>query len=237
MELILQPKGQKVFNTTGTEESNFPNIKVTIIDKSISDTEEHSLEELKIYFHALRQNAQEQKYLRDVKIKIQEMIVKKRLRKYFDVWKTSTNNSKIRSKGRLKKDTNMTDASKIEMFVETIAERQKDLMTTRKSSRDTNSFNNLETGSKDNRKDLHKHVVVQSPAQNRLLAQKKIIERQRTQLAEQNKIIEEFKLQQIGQIIQNTNQDTVNIAKETLTNCGQRTRRNLIQLLKQEGYR
>jgi len=56
-------------------------------------------------------------------------------------------------------------------------------------------------------------------------------------LAEQSKIIEDLKLKQMQEEITKAGEQTINAAKETLTHCGQQTRRTLIQLMRQAGYR
>lgn len=87
------------------------------------------------------------------------------------------------------------------------------------------------------KKTASRTIVIESPAQSRLNAQKEIIRKQKMKLAEQNKIIEELKLKQVQEEVMRAGEETVNAAKETLTHCGQQTRRILIQLMRQAGYR
>ncbi|KAL0119814.1 hypothetical protein PUN28_007924 [Cardiocondyla obscurior] len=127
------------------------------------------------------------------------------------------------------------DARKIEMLIDTINDTQKELKSNKKIELIRPSPNSRDTELK--QKVPSKPFVIESPAQFRLNAQKEIIRKQRMKLVEQSKIIEELKLKQVQEEIMRSGEETVNAAKETLTHCGQQTRRTLIQLMRQAGYR
>lgn len=130
-----------------------------------------------------------------------------------------------------------SDVHKIEMLLDTIKETQKELTKSRKI--ESKSYSSSGTKDTDSKKRVPscKPIVVESPAQNRLNAQKEIIRKQKLKLAEQSKLIEELKLKQVQEEITKSGEQTVNAAKETLMHCGQQTRRTLIQLMRQAGYR
>lgn len=127
------------------------------------------------------------------------------------------------------------DTQKIEILIDTISETQKELKSSKKAEPKGLPSNSKNTEAK--KKTPSRPFVIESPAQCRLNAQKEIIHKQRMKLAEQNKIIEELKLKQVQEEIMRSGEETVNAAKETLTHCGQQTRRTLIQLMRQAGYR
>jgi len=128
------------------------------------------------------------------------------------------------------------DIPKIELLVDTIKEVQKELKSNHKTKPKDPPSNSRDPESL-KKKFPPKPFIVESPTQCRLNAQKEIIRKQRMKLAEQNKIIEELKLKQVQEAIMRSGEETVNVAKETLTHCGQQTRRSLIQLMRQAGYR
>ncbi|XP_076766117.1 uncharacterized protein LOC143432976 [Xylocopa sonorina] len=213
-------------------------IKVTIKDKANFATETQHLYILRKYFDVLKRNAVEKRQLRDIKIKIEQRMALKIIKKYFNIWRTCTRDTRINVQ-KQKEEQETSEERKIEMFINAIAERQTELMRSQKPKirdvkptiRDSNNTDNK-------KKNIYiKRIIVESPAQSRLSAQKQIIEKQKAKLAEQNRIIEELKLKQVQEEIFRANKDTVEIVKETLTHCGQKTRRTLIQLMQQNGYR
>jgi len=129
------------------------------------------------------------------------------------------------------------DIPKIEMLVDTIKEVQKELKLNHSIKPKDSPSNSRDPESLEKKKFPSKPFIVESPTQYRLNAQKEIIRKQRMKLAEQNKIIEELKLKQVQEAITRSGEETVNVARETLTHCGQQTRRSLIQLMRQAGYR
>jgi len=129
-----------------------------------------------------------------------------------------------------------SNVRKIEMFIDTIAEMQKGLTKCQRTDLKIRSTTNGKA-TEMKKRTLIRPCVVESPAQSRLNAQKEIIHKQKIKLAEQSKIIEELKLKQIQEEITKSNKETIDAAKETLTHCGQQTRRTLIQLMRQTGYR
>ncbi|XP_076655615.1 uncharacterized protein LOC143360546 [Halictus rubicundus] len=217
--------------TTERELSLVGNIKVMITDKPSSEIELHRrLGVLKKCFDVLRVNAEEEHRLREIRTKIQGSMIARLTRKYFVAWRTHVRRSKVLEKPEV------SDERKIELFINAITERQRELMKSRKPRirEDAREV----TGTVSRRKSVvSRTVVVESPAQSRLIAQKRIIEDQRAKLAEKNRIIEELKLKQAQKEIYKAGRETVDVAKETLTLCGKMTRRTLIQLMQQAGYR
>ncbi|KAG7213417.1 hypothetical protein KM043_002702 [Ampulex compressa] len=216
----------------------FGSIKVTIRGKSDYGRDERRLCALRSCFAALRQNAKEERRLRDIKVKIQEIEALRKMRKYFDIWRAYVEKARKVAQARII-EREVSDEQKIEMFINAITEKQKELMKCRRSKSDhvSGAFS-----SPDNReiqkKDVHgKRAIVESPAESRLKAQKRIIEKQRVQLEKQNKIIEELKLKQMQEEICKAGKETMSVAKDTLTHCGRKTKRTLIQLMRQAGYR
>ncbi|XP_019698421.1 trichohyalin [Harpegnathos saltator] len=218
------------------EGAPFGSIKVTIKDKPSCVSKEQRSRILKSCFDILRENARDKRRLREIKFNIQDIISRGRLRRCVRVWRTHVETTK-RTRHEEKTNTKDFDASKIDTFINTIVETQ-ELIKCRKvnpkdpSSRDGN-------GTRDGKKRIPscKPFVVESPAQNRLNAQKEIIRKQKLKLTEQTKLIEELKLKQVQEEITRSGEQTVNAAKETLMHCGQQTRRTLIQLMRQAGYR
>ncbi|KAF7418097.1 hypothetical protein HZH68_000750 [Vespula germanica] len=234
-----------IFENSNTNEINrndenesFGNIKVTIKDKINFDSEEERLQLMKKYFEFLQKNSIEERRFREIKIKIQENIASRRLKKYFQNWRTYTEH--IKNTAKIKKESqDVSHERKIEIFINEITEKQKELGKNSKSQAKNNtSFKNIQE-SEDKKKLTRqkKHFAFESLVQNRLNAQKVIIEKQRSKLAEQNKIIEEFRLKQIQEELVKMDKETTNAAKETLMYCGQKTRRTLIQLMRQTGHR
>ncbi|CAL7934616.1 unnamed protein product [Xylocopa violacea] len=223
------------------EECEIPcvgSIKVTIKDKANFETETQHLYLLRKYFDVLKRNAIEKRHLRDIKIKIEQKMAQKIIRKYFNIWKTCTKDAKINLQ-KQKEEQETSEERKIEMFINAITERQTELMKSQKPKiRDVKPTVKESNNTDIKKKNIYlKRIIVESPAQSRLNAQKQIIEKQKAKLAEQNRIIEELKLKQVQEEISRANKDTVDIVKETLTHCGQKTRRTLIHLMQQNGYR
>lgn len=180
----------------------------------------------------------EERRFREIKIKIQENMASRRLKRCFQNWKTYIEN--IKNTEKIKKESqDVSHERKIEIFINEITEKQKELGKNSKSQTKSNvSFKNIQEN--EDKKKLtrqKKHFAFESLVQNRLNAQKVIIEKQKSKLAEQNRIIEEFKLKQIQEELVKMDKETMNAAKETLMNCGQKTRRTLIQLMRQAGHR
>lgn len=234
-----------IFENSNTDEINrnnesesFGNIKVTIKDKINFDSEEERLQLMKKYFEFLKNNSMEERRFREIKMKMQENMASRRLKTYFQNWKTYIENIKHTAKIN-KESQDVSHERKIEIFINEITEKQKELGKNSKSQTKSNvSFKNIQEN--EDKKKLtrqKKHFAFDSLIQNRLNAQKVIIEKQKSKLAEQNRIIEEFKLKQIQEELVKMDKETMNAAKETLMNCGQKTRRTLIQLMRQAGHR
>lgn len=212
---------------------SFGSIKVTIKDKPNCESAKDRLCVLRTCFGALWENARDKQRLREIKTNIQSITIRRNLKQCIRVWKMHVEDAKAQ---REQKTTENSDARKIEMFVGTIAKTQKELTKCQRAElRTPATMNRKNTEAK--KKVPIRPFVVESPAQNRLNAQQEIIRKQRIKLAEQNKIIEELKLKYVQKEITRFDEDTIDAAKETLTHCGQQTRRTLIQLMRQAGYR
>lgn len=213
------------------EGTSFGSIKVTIKDKPSCELEEHRLHLLRSCFEALQENARDKRRLREIKINIQSIAIRRNLRSCIRVWKAHVE----KAKAQREQTAESSDARKIEKLIDTITETQKELTKCQRVSSEKRPFSirNMEM----KKKTASRTIVVESPAQSRLNAQKEIIRKQKMKLAEQNKIIEELKLKQVQEEVMRAGEETVNAAKETLTHCGQQTRRILIQLMRQAGYR
>lgn len=220
-----------------TEDSSFSNIKVIIKDKSSSASEEQRLLILRHCFEAFRKNARNKRRLREIKASIQNIVSRKNLKLCIRTWKLYVESAKKTQKERIMEMRGF-EARKIEVLIDNITETQKELTKCPRVESKRSYSNGITMRDGEVRsKTICKPHIVESPSQNRLNVQKEIIRKQRMKLAEQNKIIEELKLKQIQEEITRANEETVNAAKETLTHCAQQTKRNLIQLLRQAGYK
>lgn len=227
-----ESKDNRQCSTNGIEITSFGSIKVTIKDKSSCESEEQRLHILRSCFETLRENARDKRHLREMRNRIQSILSRKKLKLYVNLWKTHVR----KMKAQREHVAENPDARKIEMFIDTISETQKELKSSQRAQRSRSPPSNSRD-TEMRKKNSSKPFVIESPAQCRLSAQKEIIRKQRMKLAEQNKIIEELKLKQVQEEITRSGKETVNAARETLTHCGQQTRRTLIQLMRQAGYR
>ncbi|XP_014468037.1 PREDICTED: calponin homology domain-containing protein DDB_G0272472 [Dinoponera quadriceps] len=220
------------------EGAPFGTIKVTIKDKPSCESEERRSLILRSCFDILRENARDKRRLREIKINIQDIMTRRRLRRCIRVWRTHVENLKrARREEHAKANTRDSDARKIDTLIGNIVEMQKEMTKCRKMESKDFSPSGARDANAKKRIPSCKPFVVESPAQNRLNAQKEIIRKQRMKLAEQSKLIEDLKLKQVQEEITKSGEQTVNAAKETLMHCGQQTRRTLIQLMRQAGYR
>lgn len=217
-------------STNGIEIASFGSIKVTIKDKPSYESEEQRLRVLRSYFEALRKNAQDKHHLNEIGTRIQSILSQRKLKSYIHLWKMHARKVKAQ-----REYAENPDARKIEMLIDTINETQKELKSSQRAMSKGPPSNSKDTEMK--KKTPSRPFVIESPAQCRLNAQKEIIRKQKMKLAEQSKIIEELKLKQVQEEITRSGEETVNAARETLTHCGQQTRRTLIQLMRQAGYR
>lgn len=221
--------------TSEIEEASFGNIKITIKDKLSCESEKEEARScvLRSCFDALRQNARDKQRLRGIKINVQSIASRGNLRQCVRAWRTHTQNAKK------KRDTETKDfdARKIDTLIETISETQKELTKRHRAEPKRSSASGARNDEARKRIPSCRPVVVESPAQSRLNAQKDIIRKQRMKLSEQSRLIEELRLKQVQEEITRSGEQTMNAAKETLTYCGQQTRRTLIQLMRQAGYR
>ncbi|XP_072753324.1 uncharacterized protein [Anoplolepis gracilipes] len=228
---FVESKDVKQCSINKIEGVSFGNIKVTIRDKSNYESEEHRLNVLRSCFEALRENAQNKQRLREIKTNIQSIASRRNLKSCIRIWRRHVEKAKIRRKQAAEN----SDVRKIEILIDTITETQKELTKFQKT--ESKGFLQNTRDTEVRKKTPTRPFVIESPAQNRLNAQKEIIHKQRMKLAEQSKIIEELKLKEMQEEIIKAGEDTINAAKETLTHCGQQTRRTLIQLMRQAGYR
>ncbi|XP_043270515.1 coiled-coil domain-containing protein 191 [Venturia canescens] len=233
----LRTDEKAIENSCGIE-----TIKVTIKDKSNSGCKRREIEIMKACFETWVDWTREGVRLRELKLKIQENVANRRLKKYFEMWKQKIENSKKLAEKR-KENVVMTDERKIELFVNAINEKQKK-MAKKSSTLDFISKIQKNPSSDESQKKFGgsrqasaKIHLVQPPTLNRLNAQKKIIEEQRMKLAEQNKIIEELTLNKMEKDARKTGRETIDAAKEALAHCGRKTRRTLVQLMREEGCR
>lgn len=224
-------KDAKQCSINKIEGISFGNIKVTIRDKPSYKSEEHRLNVLRSCFEALRENSRNKRRLHEIKTNIQSIVSRRNLKSCIRVWRAHVEKAKTRRE----REAENSDVRKIEILIDTIVETQKEL--TKFQRTDSKRFLPNTRDSEVRKKTPARSFVVESPAQSRLNAQKEIIHKQRMKLAEQSKIIEELKLKQVQEEITRAGEETVNAAKETLTYCGQQTRRTLIQLMRQAGYR
>lgn len=234
----MKAEDEKELTKTECKVPGIGNIKITIKDKPSFESETQRLRMLRKCFDALKENAREERRLRDIKTKIQQNLASRVTRKYFDIWRRCAKNMKS-DEQEPKKEQEISEEQRIEMFINAITEKQRELMRSRKpKARDGNSIVKEPNKAEMKKESVYsRSIIVEPPAQCRLNAQKRIIEKQRAKLLEQNKIIEELKLKQAQREIFQASKKTVNMAKETLTHCGLKTRRTLIQLMQQAGYR
>lgn len=235
----VESKDIKQCSINKIEGASFGNIKVTIKDRSNYESEDQRLCILRSYFGVLRENAWDKRRLREIKINIQSIASRGSMRRCIRAWRAHVVNERkdryeihVATAGA--KDS---DARKIETLVNAITETQKELSKCRRAESKDSPPSRARDNEVRKRTPSIKPLVVESPAQNRLNAQKEIIRKQRMKLAEQSKLIDELKLRQVQEEITLSGEQTVNAAKETLTHCGQQTRRTLIQLMRQAGYR
>ncbi|KMQ97320.1 coiled-coil domain-containing protein [Lasius niger] len=227
----VESKDAKRCSMNEIEGVSFGKIKVTIRDKPSYESEGHRLNVLRSCFETLRENARNKRRLREIKTDIQSIASRRNLRSCIRVWRTHVE----KAKSRRERAAENSDVRKIEILIDTITETQKDM--TKFQRTESKGFLPNPRDTEVRKKTPARPFVIESPAQSRLNAQKEIIHKQRMKLAEQSKIIEELKLKQVQEEIMRAGEETVNAAKETLTHCGQQTRRTLIQLMRQAGYR
>ena len=170
----------------------------------------------------------------------------------FDAWRNRVTNVKALERKK-KEEREMSNERKIELFINAIAEKQKELSRQRKSATNCTTINNCETSQRcqsapeeitensssssnpAGRNSLRRRC--KSNSQTRFQVQKKIIEEQRFKLAEQNRIIEEMRLREIERDARRANKETMDAAKGALALCGRRTRRSLTHLMRENGCR
>ncbi|XP_012285671.1 caldesmon isoform X2 [Orussus abietinus] len=224
-------------NVNQDNKSCLGSIKVTIKDKPMSEIKEQNAKTLRICFDALKLYAYEQQRLRNIKNTVQGKIARRRLQRYFEMWRSHVNTTKVLARKK-SASSNTLDEHKIELFLSAITEKQKQLTKMQKLSERKSATQIQHSKCSDISQKIQGGRRSGTEAiENRLNAQKKIIAEQRMKLAEQNRIIEEMKLQQLQNDTRNAGKETLNAVKETLVHCGRKTRRSLIHLMLEEGYR
>lgn len=239
------------------ESFNVEVIKVTIKDKpdlqkqlETEEFEEEEKEVVKKTFQALREYALRGRKIRELRKKLEEARLKRRLRRCFEAWQKYARKRASETDGK-----KVSKEKRIELFVKAIAEKQKELLfegqkqPPDKSSRNknlvgskkSNGLVNREKSSSTDKTQTSKQSrggkIVTSAVKNRLEAQKMIIQEQRARLAEQSRLILNMKFQEIDKEVKRTTQQTIGVAKQALNHCDQKTRRSLIHLIREQGCR
>lgn len=159
------------------------------------------------------------------------------LKRTISSWKSETDKSKVIAEKK-KAQNEMSHERKIASFVNAIAKKQEELMKLQKLKREVRTKSAPECTQNTRSTVLVRQVcVVESPAQNRLKVQQKIIEEQRLKLAKQRQIIEDLQLKEFQDQSRKMSDKTLEAAKDILDYCGPRTKRTLLQLMKEKGYR
>lgn len=240
------------------ESFNVEVIKVTIRDKpelknqaSIDglDEDEEEVDVVKKAFEALKEFAHRGRRIRIWRNKLEERRGEYRLRRCFDAW-----HKYARRKASEADSKKLSKEKRIELFVKAIAEKQRELQTeSLKQPPDKSSRNKSSDGSRKNSALINSEKsssdkaqtskqsrgvkIVTSAVKNRLEAQKMIIQEQRARLAEQSRLIQDMKFQEIDKEVKRTTQQTIGVAKQALNHCDQKTRRSLIHLIREQGCR
>ncbi|XP_011500270.1 PREDICTED: coiled-coil domain-containing protein KIAA1407 [Ceratosolen solmsi marchali] len=229
------------------EPFNVDIIKVSIKDKpTLYDPK--SEESLKIVLKALKQYSAQERKIREVGTRINERISKRRLRHYFDNWYNYfTTKQKVIE--YTKNEKKISNESRIDMLVNALAESQKKRDVDQEKAKNHKHKTEIKSApqqlkntqeSKQKRaigRDVKSEEIHKTPMHNRLKAQKLIIEEQRAKLAKQTKFIEEMKLLEIKKAAKQTTVQNINVAKQVLNHCDQKTKRSLIHLMKEQGCR
>lgn len=204
-------------------------ISVIIKDKPIVLSLEKNLEILRFTFNLWHNCVLMIQRLRRIKTKVQQHVMSRKLRRFFNAWKNTITLSKQLT-AKNKEKCELKDVKKIEMFVNMMKEKQK--MPRKNKTNDNNkqmkndgSFNDSITMKmiKNNKNIRRNFINVGEPHNHRLKVQKKIITEQRIKLAEQNQLIEDMKLQQLEAESRITRIKTINIAKTVVNICGSRS--------------
>ncbi|KAK0179231.1 hypothetical protein PV327_008040 [Microctonus hyperodae] len=216
-------------------------ISVIIKDKPIVPSLEQNLEIMRFIFNLWHHWVLMMQRLRQLKTKIQQHVMSRKLRRFFNAWKNKIILSKqLTVKNKV--ECELKDVKKIEMFINMMKEKQK--MPEKNKTNDNNKqmkndrFHNHSITMKmiRNNKNIHNDFInVGEPHNHRLKVQKKIITEQKIKLAEQNQLIEDMKLQQIEAESKRIRIKTINIAKKIMNTCEPRYQRDyfMVQFIQQ----
>ncbi|KAK0090152.1 hypothetical protein PV325_002577 [Microctonus aethiopoides] len=207
-------------------------ISVIIKDKPIVLSLEKNLEIMRFTFNLWHNSVLMIQRLRHIKTKVQQHVMSRKLRRFFNAWKNTITLSKQLT-AKNKEKCELDDVKKIEMFVNMMKEKQK--MPGKNKTNDNNkqmknhgSFNDSITMKmmKNNKNIRSNFINVEEPHNHRLKVQKQIITEQKIKLAEQNRLIEDMKLQQIEVESRISRIKTINIAKTVMNMCGSQSHRD-----------
>ncbi|XP_011307766.1 trichohyalin [Fopius arisanus] len=212
-----------------SEFSYSESIKVTIKEKPIVESKEYRLNLLGWAFQAFLSHLQRTKRLCELKIKTHERLVTLELKRHFRIWKSRVDERK-KELPAIKND--LSDDQKIQEFVDALVEKQKPLRRV-----DTTGGASRRPPEEKEEKELmvRPGKIVESSLQKRLSFQKKIITEQRLKLVQQNQIIEEMRLKRLSEESHLAKEKTLTTARQVLKKCRQRTRSDLMQLMRTEG--
>lgn len=236
--IALEKNKELVASNITKKEYHIGSIKVMI--KPILKSQNTNEDLLKWAFDTLLNHKKESKRLRQIKLSIQKNLANNRLKRFFKIWEKSVQSSKV-VVAKKKEENEVSTELKIGLFVNALTEKQKRLEKFQKNITDVEKIKSkskcLEIPTKVKIQGNNVIHIVEPPSQNRLKAQKKIIEEMRMRLNEQNRIIEEMKLKQIEEESKKSGPNIINVAKETLNNCNLHRRRALMQLIREENGR
>ena len=158
------------------------------------------------------------------------------LRRCLEVWRNYTKKVK-KIALKKKEEEEMTNERRIEMFVNAIAKKKEEIVKLQKSSKKNVRIKSAPEIPTRSTVLVRQVCVVESPAQNRLKVQQKIIEEQRIKLAKQRQIIEDMQLKEFQKETSKISSKTIEAAKEVLDYCGPTTKRTLLQIMREKGLR
>lgn len=210
-----------------------------VIDDPVSEISSIEEASLRGAFAALRLHALQEHRLRDLANALDQRRGRRLLRRCLNDWREWAARERRRAQQRAGPER------KIELLVGTIGERQKALRASAPVSAPAASRPSADRQKVAQRsatktaKPSSANDVLGGPAHNRLRAQRRIIEEQRTRLLEQTRLIQELKLRQIEEEAKRASQLTIGAAKAALECCEQQTttRRSLVHLMREEGCR
>ncbi|CAG5108472.1 Similar to CCDC191: Coiled-coil domain-containing protein 191 (Macaca fascicularis) [Cotesia congregata] len=210
-------------------EEHSGDISVTIKDKpSSARLKEENREILKNVFEELLNHARESKRLKLLQSTLERIYSVSQMKRYFDRWRMLVDEMKFLNKSQ-KKEYEIEDVTKIELFISAIRDKQKNVLRcTKKKNMSVDTKDLVNTKAKTN-------LNVSATFANRLKMQKKVIDEQRSKLAEQNRLIQDMKLQQIQVESKLSELETLKTAKGAFAHSKKRSQKILRQLMLREG--